>query len=80
LHRRPLRISSGGADVDRARLAKTLRQRPDAADESNAVKDPGAAASDIRLGHDASETAVKRATLTDDRHLLFCDHGVAPAM
>ncbi len=55
-----------GAGVDRARLAQALPQLPDTADELNAAaKDLGVAASDIRLGSDASETTVKRAPLAD---------------
>ena len=50
---------------------------PDTADELNAVaKDLGAAASDIHLGTDASETTVKRAPLADYRIVYFATHGL----
>jgi CHAT domain-containing protein/tetratricopeptide (TPR) repeat protein len=66
-----------GAGVDRARLAAALPQLPDTADELNAVaKDLGAAASDIHLGGDASETAVKRARLSEYRVVYFATHGL----
>lgn len=66
-----------GAGVDRARLADALPQLPDTADELNAVaKDLGAAASDIHLGEDASETTVKRAALADYGIVYFATHGL----
>ena len=66
-----------GAGVDRARLAQALPQLPDTADELNAVaKDLGAAASDIHLGSDASETTVKRAPLADYGIVYFATHGL----
>ena len=66
-----------GAGVDRARLAGALAQLPDTADELNAVaKDLGAAASDIHLGEDASETTVKRAPLADYGIVYFATHGL----
>jgi CHAT domain-containing protein/Tfp pilus assembly protein PilF len=66
-----------GAGVDRARLAAALPQLPDTADEVNAVaKDLGAAASDIHLGVDASETTVKRAQLSEYRIVYFATHGL----
>jgi CHAT domain-containing protein len=66
-----------GAGVDRAKLAQALPQLPDTADELNAVaKDLGAAASDIHLGADASETAVKRAPLADYGIVYFATHGL----
>lgn len=66
-----------GAGVDRGRLALALPQLPDTADELNAVaKDIGAAASDIHLGLDASETTVKRAPLADYRIVYFATHGL----
>jgi len=66
-----------GAGVDRARLAQALPQLPDTADELNAAaKDLGVAASDIRLGSDASETTVKRAPLADNGIVYFATHGL----
>jgi CHAT domain-containing protein len=66
-----------GADVDRARLAQALPQLPDTADELNAVAENlGAPASDIHLGADASETAVKRAPLADYGIVYFATHGL----
>ncbi len=66
-----------GAGVDRARLAQALPQLPDTADELNAVaRDVGAAASDIHLGADASETTVKRARLADYSIIYFATHGL----
>ncbi|HLG80303.1 MAG TPA: CHAT domain-containing tetratricopeptide repeat protein [Bradyrhizobium sp.] len=66
-----------GVGVDRGRLASALPQLPDTADELNAVaKDLGAAASDIHLGSDASETMVKRAKLSDYRIVYFATHGL----
>jgi CHAT domain-containing protein len=54
-----------------------LPQLPDTADELNAVaKDLGAAASDLHLGGDASETTVKRAPLADYRIVYFATHGL----
>jgi CHAT domain-containing protein len=54
-----------------------LPQLPDTADELNAVaKDLGAAAADIHLGADASETTVKRASLADYRIVYFATHGL----
>jgi CHAT domain-containing protein/tetratricopeptide (TPR) repeat protein len=66
-----------GAGVDRGKLAQALPQLPDTADELNAVaKDLGVAASDIHLGADASETAVKRAPLADYGIVYFATHGL----
>jgi CHAT domain len=66
-----------GVGVDREKLALALPQLPDTADELNAVaKDLGAAASDIHLGSDASETTVKRARLADYRIVYFATHGL----
>jgi CHAT domain-containing protein len=66
-----------GAGVDRGKLALALPQLPDTADELNAVaKDLGAAAADIHLGADASETTVKRASLADYRIVYFATHGL----
>jgi CHAT domain-containing protein len=66
-----------GAGVDRGKLALALPQLPDTADELNAVaKDLAAAAADIHLGVDASETTVKRASLADYRIVYFATHGL----
>ncbi|MES2193513.1 MAG: CHAT domain-containing tetratricopeptide repeat protein [Pseudomonadota bacterium] len=66
-----------GAGVDRIRLAQALPQLPDTADELNAVaKSLGVAAVDIHLGADASETAVKRAALSDYSIVYFATHGL----
>jgi CHAT domain-containing protein/Tfp pilus assembly protein PilF len=66
-----------GAGVDRARLAQSLPQLPDTADELNAVaRDLGVAASDIHLGSDASETTVKRVALADYGIIYFATHGL----
>ncbi len=66
-----------GAGVDRALLANALPQLPDTADELKAVaKDLSAAATDIHLGSDASETTVKRAPLADYRIVYFATHGL----
>jgi CHAT domain-containing protein/Tfp pilus assembly protein PilF len=66
-----------GVGVDREKLALALPQLPDTADELNAAaKDLGAAASDIHLGSDASETTVKRARLADYRIVYFATHGL----
>ncbi len=66
-----------GVGVDRGKLALALPQLPDTADELNAVaKDLGAAASDIHLGSDASETTLKRARLSDYRIVYFATHGL----
>ena len=66
-----------GAGVDRTKLAQALPQLPDTADELNVVaKDLGAAAVDIHLGSDASETTVKRAPLADYSIVYFATHGL----
>jgi CHAT domain-containing protein len=66
-----------GAGVDRAKLAQALPPLPDTADELNAVaRDLGVAASDIHLGSDATETAVKRAPLADYGIVYFATHGL----
>ncbi|WP_027552099.1 CHAT domain-containing tetratricopeptide repeat protein [Bradyrhizobium sp. Cp5.3] len=66
-----------GAGVDRARLSQALPQLPDTADELNAVaKDVGAAAADIHLGRDASETTLKRAALAQYSIIYFATHGL----
>jgi CHAT domain-containing protein len=66
-----------GAGVDRARLAQSLPQLPDTADELNAVaKNLGVAASDVHLGADASETTLKRTPLADYAIVYFATHGL----
>jgi CHAT domain-containing protein len=66
-----------GAGVDRAVLASAQPKLPDTADELNAVaKDLGAAACDIHLGTDTSETTVKCAPLADYRIVYFATHGL----
>jgi CHAT domain-containing protein/tetratricopeptide (TPR) repeat protein len=66
-----------GAGVDRARLAQALPQLPDTADELTAVaRDVGAAAADIHLGRDASETTLKRAALAQYGIIYFATHGL----
>lgn len=66
-----------GAGVDRTQLAQALPQLPDTADELNAVaKDVGAAAADIHLGRDASETTLKHAALAQYRIVYFATHGL----
>lgn len=66
-----------GAGVDRTMLAQALPQLPDTADELNSVaKDIGAAASDIHLGSDASETTLKRTRLSDYAIVYFATHGL----
>jgi CHAT domain-containing protein len=65
-----------GASVDRSRLSEA-QSLPDTADELKAVAVAlGAPASDIHLGKDASETAVKTAKLSDYRVIYFATHGL----
>jgi len=57
-----------GASIDWAKLARHLPPLPDTADELKAVAEKlGAAAGDLHLGSDATETAVKRTALADYR-------------
>lgn len=66
-----------GAGVDRAQLARALPQLPDTADELRAVAgDLGVASADVHLGSNASETTVKRASLSDYRIVYFATHGL----
>jgi CHAT domain-containing protein/Tfp pilus assembly protein PilF len=66
-----------GANIDRAKLARYLPSLPDTADELKAVAGKlGAAAGDIHLGSDASETTVKRTALADYRVVYFATHGL----
>jgi CHAT domain-containing protein len=65
-----------GAGIDRAR-ARSLPSLLDTADELNSVaKKLGAAAGDVHLGSDASETVVKRTALADYRVIYFATHGL----
>ena len=66
-----------GAGIDRANLARYLPSLLDTADELKAVAGKvGAAASDLHLGSDASETTVKRTVLADYRVVYFATHGL----
>jgi CHAT domain-containing protein len=66
-----------GANIDRAKLARSLPSLLDTADELKAVAGKlGAAAGDIHLGGDASETVVKRTALADYRVVYFATHGL----
>jgi tetratricopeptide (TPR) repeat protein len=66
-----------GASIDRAKLARYLPSLLDTADELKAVaRSLGAAASDVHLGNDASETVVKRTALADYRIVYFATHGL----
>jgi CHAT domain-containing protein len=66
-----------GAGIDRAKLAQHLPSLLDTADELNAVATKlGAAAGDVHLGSDASETVVKQTALADYRVVYFATHGL----
>ena len=66
-----------GASIDRAKLAQYLPSLLDTADELKAVASKlGAAAGDIHLGSDASETVVTRTALADYRVVYFATHGL----
>jgi CHAT domain-containing protein len=66
---------SGG--IDRGSLAAALPQLADTSEEiKNIAARLGASASDIFLGKDASETAVKKAQLADYRVVYFATHGL----
>jgi CHAT domain-containing protein len=66
-----------GASIDRAKLTKYLPSLLDTADELKAVAAKvGAAAGDVHLGSDASETVVKRTALVDYRVVYFATHGL----
>lgn len=66
-----------GAGVDRTRLSLALPSLLDTADELEAVAAKlGASGSDIHLANDASETTVKRTTLSDYRVVYFATHGL----
>jgi CHAT domain-containing protein len=66
-----------GASIDRAKLAQYLPPLLDTADELKAVaRKLGAAAGDVHLGSDASETTVKRTALAEYRVVYFATHGL----
>lgn len=66
-----------GAAIDRAKLAQSLPQLPDTADELKAIaKSLDVPEQDIHLGRKASETAVKQAPLSDYRVVYFATHGL----
>jgi CHAT domain-containing protein len=66
-----------GGRVDRDKLARALPSLLDTADELKAVAAKlGAAAADIHLNKDASETTVKRTALADYRVVYFATHGL----
>ena len=66
-----------GAGVDRTLLSRALPPLLDTADELKAVAAKlGAPDSDIHLANDASETTVKRTTLSDYRVVYFATHGL----
>src|SRR3974377_1221540 len=66
-----------GTTIDRKKLVQALPSLPDTADEVAAIADKlGAPRSDLHLQKDASETAVKRAALTDYRLFYFPTQGL----
>src|SRR5262249_36731620 len=66
-----------GAGIDRAALSGALPALPDTADEVRAIAQKvGAAAADLHLGKDASETTIKRIPLADYRVVYFATHGL----
>jgi CHAT domain-containing protein len=66
-----------GQEVDREKLAQGLPPLPETADELMTVaKELGAPMSDIHLGRDASETAVKHLALANYRVVYFATHGL----
>ena len=63
--------------IDRAKLAQPLPSLLDTADELKAVAGKvGAAAGDVHLGSDASETTVKPTALADYQVVYFATHGL----
>jgi CHAT domain-containing protein len=63
--------------IDRGKLASSLAQLPETADEINNIAAKlGASPEDIYLGKAASETAVKQARLADYRIVYFATHGL----
>jgi hypothetical protein len=70
-----------GAGIDRAKLPRYLPSLVDTADELKAVAGKlRAAAGDVHLGSDASETVVKRTALNDYRVVYFATHGFVAGM
>jgi CHAT domain-containing protein/Tfp pilus assembly protein PilF len=66
-----------GAAIDRSKLVLGLSQLPDTAVELTSIAQKiGAPASDIHLGQDANETAVKHAVLSDYRIVYFATHAL----
>jgi CHAT domain-containing protein len=66
-----------GAAIDRSILGETLPPLPDTALELKTVAEKvGASMSDIHLGADASETTLRKTTLTDFRIVYFATHGL----
>jgi CHAT domain-containing protein len=66
-----------GGSIDRAKLAQYLPSLLDTADELKTVaRKLGAAAGDVHLGSDASETVVTRTALADYRVVYFATHGL----
>jgi CHAT domain-containing protein len=66
-----------GIGVDRARLSDALLPLPETAVElATIAAKVGATPSDIHLGADASESTVKKVTLSDYRIVYFATHGL----
>jgi CHAT domain-containing protein len=66
-----------GVDIDRSLLSKALPRLPETAAELRAVaQNLGAPPSSIHLRQDASESTVKRSTLSDYRVVYFATHGL----
>ncbi|GLS46954.1 hypothetical protein GCM10007884_49540 [Methylobacterium brachythecii] len=66
-----------GAGIDRERLSQALPQLPETADELNAISHRlKVSASDVFLGEQATERAVKQAPLSNYRIVYFATHGL----
>ena len=66
-----------GVSIDRSELAGALPRLPDTADELKKVASAlGAGADDVYLREAASESTVKRVTLSDYRVVYFATHGL----
>jgi CHAT domain-containing protein/Flp pilus assembly protein TadD len=66
-----------GADLNRSALGSALKPLPDTAVELQAVAQKlGAPLTDLYLGAQATETALKQATLTNYRIIYFATHGL----
>jgi hypothetical protein len=66
-----------GANIDRGKLADSLPPLGDTAHEIKSIAAKlGASDDDIYLGRAASETSVKRATLSNYRIVYFATHGL----